>query len=84
MHLSTRLCHWLLVLSLSMATLAAQQATKSAAGEIYKQAAPSVVSIEGKDDKGTVVSTGTGFVVAPAFLRVLRFEGARNTSSVFA
>jgi hypothetical protein len=48
----------------SLGFIAAQPQSSTIAGTIYKQAAPSVVSIEGLNDKAKVEWTGTGFIVA--------------------
>lgn len=64
---------------LASAAMLAHGQTNSTAGEIYKQAAPSVVSIEGKDDKGTVRWAGTGFVVAPDGKILTNYHVIRNS-----
>jgi S1-C subfamily serine protease len=52
---------------------------RSTAGEIYKQAAASVVSIEGFDERGQVRWTGTGFIVASDGKVITNYHVIRNS-----
>jgi hypothetical protein len=73
-------CLRLFVVSLVLApdTLVAQQQHISA-GAIYKESARSVVSIEGKNEKGVVAWTGTGFIVAGDGKIVTNYHVIRNS-----
>jgi hypothetical protein len=65
--------------SLSPSRLLLAQAPPVSAGAIYKQSAPSVVSIEGKNEKGIVEWTGTGFIVAADGKIVTNYHVIRNS-----
>lgn len=57
----------------------AQPQATSTAGAIYKQAAPSVVSIEGYNSQGKVQWAGTGFVVAADGKILTNYHVIRNS-----
>ncbi len=65
--------------SISPSQLLVAQAPPLSAGVIYKESARSVVSIEGKNEKGVVEWTGTGFIVAADGKIVTNYHVIRNS-----
>jgi hypothetical protein len=55
------------------------QAPQVSGGTIYKEFASSVVSIEGKNEKGVVAWTGTGFVVGADGVILTNYHVIRNS-----